>query len=87
MRLVLTSESGKSSQISRRLPLMVHMPNEILQLQMIGGIELQPQIFRHEAIEIRPHHLTSDMLPATFITKKITQRNGTLSNLIPIVNT
>ena len=47
---------------------MIQALDEVLQHQMILRIELLPQILRHKAIEIRPHHFPADVHAAAFVT-------------------
>ena len=80
-----TSELGERRQILWRLSAVIQVLDEILQLQMILRIELLPQILRHEAIKIGPHHFPADVHATALVTHNITQWDRFLHDVFPII--
>ena len=85
--LMLASKLGKGGQIFGRLVFMLQLLDEILQLQMIFRIKFLPQILRHEAIEISPHHFPADVHATAFVTDHISQRYRFLNDICTIIKT
>ena len=84
---MLARKFGKRGQVFGRLFLVIQMLDELFQFQRILSLELPPQILRHEAIEIGPHHFLANVHAATFVADEITKGNSLINHLLPIINT